>query len=81
MMHRTSSAGLAGTGQPRADNHEQMRAGMSPGGRNTGSSASTTNRSGRSRAAAASSDSTDPAAGPQLRRHSCRSHSPVTLRR
>jgi hypothetical protein len=80
-MHRTISAGPDGDGSPRSDSHETIRAGMSPGGRNTGSSASMTNRSGGTEPAAASSDSSDPAAEPQHRTHSCSSHSPVTLRR
>ena len=40
-----------------------------------------TNRRGSAAAAPASSDSSEPAAGPQCRWHSCSSHRPLTLRR
>src|SRR5580704_10329368 len=56
-MHRTNWARVPGVGRSRAESQEQMRAGMSPGGRKTGSSASKTYRSGSSAAADASSES------------------------
>ena len=80
-MHRVNSAGLSGTGRPRLLSQAAIRPGMSSGGRKTGSSASMTNRSFGSLAAARSSASTGPAALPQCRWHSCSSHSPLTLRR
>ena len=60
-----------------------MRAGMSPGGRNAGSSGSTTVRNAGIRAASASSavrSGARPRAA-QTRTDSCSSHSPITLRR
>ena len=80
-MHRTICGGSDGAGSPREDSHETIRSGIPPGGRNTGSSASITNRKAGTAAADKSSDSSDPAAEPQHRTHSCSSHSPVTLRR
>ncbi len=78
-MQRTVPAGPSGAASPRPASHEVILAGMSPGGRNTGSSGSITNVSGGIRAASPSSESSeDPG---QWRRLSCSSHSPVTLRR
>jgi hypothetical protein len=51
---------------------------MSPGGRNTGSSGSITERAGND-AASASSSVTE--ASGHARKHSCSSHNPITLRR
>ena len=78
-MQRTVSAGPAGTASPRSPSQAAIRPGMSPGGRNTGSSGSITNLSDGSLAASSSSDPSE--APGQARRLSCSSHSPVTLRR
>ena len=78
-MQRTVSAGSAGTASSRSASQEAIRAGMSPGGRNTGSSGSITNFSGGCRAASASSEPSEDSGQP--RRLSCSSQRPITLRR
>ena len=78
-MHRTTSAGLDGGRWPVARQAAVMRAGMSPGARNSGASMSTTAASPGASAAAASS------CGRSERDHvrsvSDSTHRPITLRR
>ena len=80
-MQRATSAGPSGTGSPARAQAAASRLGMSPGGRNTGSSVSTTEVSGASPAASASRSpsSTARPAARQPRSDSCSSHRPVTL--
>ncbi len=82
-MHRTMAARPSGTGWPVRWAAAAIRAGMSPGGRNTGSSGSMTVTSGGCRAAAPSRSgrSTGGPASAQPRTDSCSSHNPITLRR
>ena len=83
-MQRTIAAGADGrplAGRP--GSASAIRAGMSPGGRNTGSSGSNTGPPAGSSAASASSgrevDSARPP--PHVRSDSWSSHRPITLRR
>ena len=82
-MQRTVSAWPRGTGWPVSRHSAAIRAGTSPGGRNRGSSQSTTAVNAGTRAAAASSagrSAGSPAAA-HVRIDSDSSHRPITLRR
>jgi len=82
-MHRTIPPLLSGTGWPVRRQASATRAGMSPGGRNTASSGSITDRSAGFRAASASSAGRSGGAPrpAHTRTDSWSSHSPITLRR